>query len=480
MKVNKILSWVFMLFAAACCTISCLMIYQTAGTECFVRHLATVSIGIGVAVLIVWIGWKSVLSCSGSAISLVCGLASIALLLESSHGCNAVLYVGDKPVITPGYFMVPAYIITMGYLRRINGDLWMALIATAICTLIPLFTLHSGIYRVMLVLACVLVPFAPTKQRWVGCAVVWGVATCMTLEPLFMGRGTDSFFDWWRVLYYAEALRWTPFVGSYIGPRNFNPLGGLYEDPISVAVCTFGRWVVPMLIAVAVALLVAIIIVVFQKKLDWPRKIVVVGAGVGLIFPLAACIERMYWPLRLGYFSAPFLSVGGSSMVASFMLLGLALAALNEEWRGTNNVLVASKRIEQVIGVLLVGVAIAGISVIVYQDYNSQSSRIERMLPKTANGFAYDRSGATELLDGSVWIPYRKIAGFGEPRVVESIHRVCNGIVLEKRAIPSEPPVVRASCRQMGSGIVVDCTDLYKREYSFNITEKEEVNHEEK
>lgn len=41
MKLNKILSAVFMLFAVVCCTISSLMLYQF-GTECFMRHIATV------------------------------------------------------------------------------------------------------------------------------------------------------------------------------------------------------------------------------------------------------------------------------------------------------------------------------------------------------------------------------------------------------------------------------------------------------
>lgn len=476
MKLNKILSAVFMLFAVVCCTISSLMLYQF-GTECFMRHIATISIGVGVAVLITWIGWKSVLTCSGSAVMLILGLSSLALLLESSHGCNAVLYIGDTPVITPGFFLIPAYIITMGYLRRIDCDLWMALVSTFACVIIPLFTLHSGVFRTIMVLACVLVPLTLTRQRWIGGLAVWGVAALFFLEPILVGnRGMDFLFDWERILCYSDALRSTPLWGAYAGTRVFKPLGGTYEDPVAVAFCSLGRWVIPVLIAILSLLVAAVIAVAWQKKIDWPRKILVIGSGIGMAFPMFACISRLYRPFRLGIYSAPFLSVGGASMVASFALLGLILAALNTEWRGARNAIVVSTHMERVLATLFVGFVLAGVCVVVYQDYNSQPSRIERMIPVAEEGFSYDRRGAVEMSDGSVWMPYRKVAGFGEPRVVRSIHNVRNGIVLSRHDITDDPPIVKARCRKLeNGGVAVDCTDLFKREYTLTLSETEDV-----
>ena len=479
MKINKWISATYIVFATISCVIGCLML-QPQGSAFFLRHMATVGVGVGAAILIWCLGLETVLSWSGRVVALIVGLSCLAILLEKTHGCNAILYIGDAPIFTPGYFLLPAYVMTLAYLRRINGDIGLVLLATIACVAIPLFTLHTSVFRIVLAMACVLVPLCMAQRRWTACAIICGVVLCITLAPMLYGdQGLECYRDWWRVDYYRQALRDTPWFGPYAGMLPFKPFGGPWDDPVAHAFFTLGRWVIPIITGISVLLFAAMIVALCQTRFDATRKIIIVGSGVALLFPMFGCWERLFWPWRLGFFSAPFLSAGGSSMVASFVLLGLSIAALNGDRVDGRNSAPMSKAIEQMMDVLLVGVAATGILVILYQNYHSRTARIERMLPKAEDGFSYDRQGAVETPGGSIWVPYRKGGGFGEPRIVTGIHECRHGLAVSRRNVPMEPPLVKAKCRQLDSGdIAIDCIDLFKREFTITMKADGGYNHE--
>ena len=288
----------------------------------------------------------------------------------------------------------------------------MVIIAAFACMLIPAVTLHAGVSKLMMALVCALVPLAVTKQRRRLCIILFGFIVAILLVRIFVcGRGAEHLFDDWRVEYYAEAIRRTPWFGAYSGARTFKPFGGPWEDPVTHALLTLGRFVIPALI-VALSLLTAASASIMFKKMDSARKIIVCGAALSFAIPLIGSVARLYFPLRIGRWSVPFLSPGGSSMVASFALLGLALTALDGEVRGlAKRTGILGRQIGRVVGVTLVGLTVVSVGVIVYQDYHSRLARIERAIPKTDGRFSYDIRGAVEMSDGTIWLPCREIKG---------------------------------------------------------------------
>ena len=475
MKTEKFAAISFLIFAMVSCIISCLMLSHE---DWFLRHIATIGIGVGVMLLIAWAGHEFVLASSGSTIAIAVCLACLGLLLESPNGCNAILYIGERPIVTPGFFIAPAFVIAMAYLWQIKDNFWMVIIAAFACMLIPAVTLHAGVSKLMMALVCALVPLAVTKQRRRLCIILFGFIVAILLVRVFVcGKGAEHLFDDWRVEYYAEAIRRTPWFGAYSGARTFKPFGGPWEDPVTHALLTLGRFVIPALI-VALSLLTAASASIMFKKMDSARKIIVCGAALSFAIPLVGSVARLYFPLRIGRWSVPFLSPGGSSMVASFALLGLALTALDGEVRGlAKRTGILGRQIGRVVGVTLVGLTVVSVGVIVYQDYHSRLARIERAIPKTDGKFSYDIRGAVEMSDGTIWLPCREIKGIGEPSVVVSVNRCRNGVVIQRHKMPTEPPIVRTACRLVGgNGVAADCTDLFKREYTLTVVKGEDAN----